>query len=95
MSKNYLLQAGEESNDAALTEERIDELSKGSKIRANKIFRAIDDSDKYPILSRFNATERAIRRAQKFQRLSGVELQGLEYVYFVNNEIGNIVNSVN
>lgn len=92
MSKNYLQQAKIENNEAALTEERIDELAKGSKIRMNKIFRLMDNSDKHPILSNFNATERAIRKAQRFQRLSGVDLQGLEYAYFVNNEIGVIVN---
>lgn len=64
-----------------------------TKREINKAFREADDSNLWPILGNFNATERAIKRAQKFQRESGVPLEGLEYSMFLEKEISQIVNS--
>lgn len=47
----------------------------------NRAFRAADESHLWPIRGRFDATERAIRRVQRFMRESGEELSGLEYAY--------------
>lgn len=59
----------------------------------NRLFREQDDSRLWPINGRFNATDRAIRRAQRFMRNTGYNMAGLEYAYFLENEIGLIVNS--
>lgn len=59
-----------------------------SKRQINKYFRKIDDSYKFPISGKFNATERAIRKVRKFFS----ELQGLEYALTLENEISRIVN---
>lgn len=40
--------------------------------RLNAIYRAADESHKWPICGRFNATERAIRQCRKFARDTGV-----------------------
>ena len=82
------------------TEEEIaratDDLEGTSNIRAiNKMFRLQDTSNLWPVSGKFNATNRAIRRAQKWQRESGVSLQGLEYCYFISSEISSIVNNPN
>jgi len=65
-----------------------------ANIRAiNKVYRAQDDSHLWPINNRFNATERAIRQARKWQADSGQALYGLEYCYLLENLISTIVNS--
>ena len=61
----------------------------------NGIFRQHDDSDKWPINGRFNATERAIRKVRKFMRESGNDLAGLEYALTLDAEISRIVNNEN
>ena len=58
----------------------------------NGIFREYDDSHKWPINNQFDATERAIKRVQKFMRDSGCDLQGLEYALTLDREVSNIVN---
>jgi hypothetical protein len=60
--------------------------------RINKDYRAQDESRLYPVLGRFNVTERAIRRVQTFMRESGYDIQGLEYCYAIDAEISRIVN---
>jgi hypothetical protein len=55
----------------------------------NRLFRARDDSDAWPVSGRFNATERAIR---KLRRLQVVEHGGLEYALSLDGEISRIVN---
>lgn len=68
------------------TNEQVRDLS----IRQiNSAFRSQDESHKFPINGRFNATERAIRRLRKFGYNGG-----LEYVLAMENEISNIVNHV-
>lgn len=59
-------------------------------IAANRAMRALDDSSSWPIRSRFNVTERAIRSVR---RDGDAYAYGLDsYVRAVNERIGNIVN---
>jgi hypothetical protein len=55
----------------------------------NRLFRARDDSDAWPVSGTFNATERAIR---KLRRLQIAEHGGLEYALSLDGEISRIVN---
>lgn len=73
-----------------LTNEQINRLS----VREiNKYFRDLDDSEKWPICGRFNATERAIQRIRRARR-AGLELApGLEYFCALEREISEIVNN--
>ncbi|MFA5196699.1 MAG: hypothetical protein WC401_12950 [Bacteroidales bacterium] len=57
-----------------------------------KIFRFFDNSHLWPINRRFNATERAINRLYKYERLSGEYLTGLELTLFLDQQISDIVN---
>jgi len=76
-----------------MTPEQIANLAESAKTaRAsrtiiNRAFRAIDESQKWPIRGRFNATERAIRQARSY------DSAGLEYVYLLDGLISEIVNS--
>ncbi len=73
----------------------VESLSGQAERRAiNKIYRTQDESHLWPIRGRFNVTERAIRRARKFERESGVALYGLEYCYFLESALSAIVNGV-
>jgi len=79
-----------------LTSEEIAELTQDldglANIRAiNKLFRNQGDSHLWPIRGRFNATERAIRKARQFQKDSGA-VYGLEYCYLLDHIISSIVN---
>ena len=67
-------------------------MTLSEKRKINKTFRAADESHLYPIKSRFNATDRAIRRARLFERQNG-PMTSLEYSYFLEHEISRIVNS--
>ncbi len=58
----------------------------------NRLYRLQDESALWPVCGRFNVTERAIRRAAKFERESGVALGGLEYCYFLESALSDIVN---
>ena len=63
-----------------------------ANIRAiNAKYRYQDESRLYPILNKFNVTDRAIRQAQKFQRDNGA-VYGLEYCYLLEQLMSNIVN---
>jgi hypothetical protein len=58
-------------------------------VAVNRAMRALDDSSSYPIRSRFNGTDRAIRRAR------AIDTEGLDgYVRTVDHIIGRIVNSL-
>jgi len=57
----------------------------------NQLFRKHDESRKWPISGRFNATERAIRRLRKVMRCNGTT-GGFEYALMLGDEIGRIVN---
>jgi len=59
----------------------------------NGMYRAQDESALWPICGRFNATDRVIRRARAWERESGVALCGLEYCYFLESALSDIVNS--
>lgn len=64
-----------------------------ANIRAiNKLYRAQDESNLYPIRGDFNVTERAIRKARLFTSQSGA-VYGLEYCYLLEGIMSNIVNS--
>jgi len=63
------------------------------RIEVNRAFREQDDSHKWPIDGKFSVIERAIRRARKFERDSGVPLYGLEYPLFLEQEEMIIVNN--
>ena len=59
----------------------------------NRYFRNNDESNKWPICGRFNATERAIRKLRKLRR-EGLEVNpGLEYYLSLERLIGEIVNA--
>ncbi len=74
-----------------LTAEQIDKAST-SKRQIRKMYRAQDESNLWPINGRFNATNLAIRQADKFERESGCALEWLEYCYFIEERISTIVN---
>ncbi len=80
------------ANYADRMTEYIDD-PKLNRTAINRIFRQYDQSHLYPIRNRFNATERAIKRAQKFNRDTGFNMAGLEYCLFLETEISKIVNS--
>jgi len=61
-----------------------------SRRQINAYFRENDESHKWPICGRFNATERAIRRVRRYG--FGV-YGGLEYYLAVEHELTEIVNA--
>jgi hypothetical protein len=63
----------------------------GQRVLINRMFRAQDDSDKWPISGKFSVTERAIRHANKFERDSDV-MSPLEYALFLEEDMSRIVN---
>jgi len=66
---------------------KLEQIENGSIRVINAYFRANDDSHKWPICNKFDATERAIRRLRG-QYLIG----GLEYFMALDSEISRIVN---
>jgi len=73
--------------------ERADALDGVNNIKEiNRLYRKQDDSHLYPIRNRFNATERAIRKARAFQRDAGA-VYGLEYSLLIDGILSDIVNS--
>ena len=67
---------------------KLESIENGTKRVINSYFRANDDSHKWPICNKFDATERAIRRLRG-QYPHG----GLEYFLALESEISRIVNS--
>lgn len=65
---------------------------KQNRIAINRLFRLQDDSHLWPINGRFNVTNRAIKRIQRFTRESGYYMLGLEYALSLEQEISLIVN---
>lgn len=63
----------------------------GQRVFINRMFRAQDDSNKWPISGKLNVTERAIRHANKFERDSDV-MSPLEYALFLEQDMSRIVN---
>ena len=80
-----------------LTPEEIaaacDDLDGLSNIKAiNKLYRQQDESHTWPISGRFNATERAIRKAREIARANGA-FYGLEYSMTIDAILSEIVNN--
>ena len=71
--------------------EKKNQTALGQRCIINKLFRAQDDSNLWPINGRFSVTERAIRHARKFERDGGV-MSPLEYALFLEAEESRIVN---
>jgi len=67
-------------------------VSEMSTRQINRLAREQDESHKWPIQGRFNATERAIRRLREQRRQSGSPADGLEYAHALEEEISRIVN---
>jgi spore germination protein YaaH len=74
----------------AEAEKKSDNLV-GQRVLINHMFRAQDDSNKWPISGKFNVTERAIRHANKFERDSDV-MSPFEYALFLEQDMSTIVN---
>lgn len=68
--------------------DKLAEIENGSIQRINAYYRANDESHKWPICNKFNATERAIRQLRKQQHYTG----GDEYFTALDSEISRIVN---
>jgi len=78
-----------------LTQEQIADkwahLDGSANIRAiNQEYRAQDTSELWPICNRFNATDRAIRKAREYRR--EYPIYGLEYCYLLDSIISDVVN---
>ena len=58
----------------------------------NKLFLIFDESHKYPINGKFNATQRAIYRVARIATIVG-SCYGIEHATALNSEITDIVNS--
>ena len=68
---------------------KLEQIENCSKRVINAYFRANDESHKWPICNKFDATERAIRRLRR----SGMYPHGgLEYFCALDAEISRIVN---
>ena len=59
----------------------------------NRLFRQNDESEKWPIQGRFNATERAILRISRNILPQIGPTAGIEYAMMLDQEISRIVNS--
>ena len=68
------------------------EINDMTRKQINAYLRKIDDSNKWPICGKFNATDRAINRVRRFEKRNGEKLQGLEYYLAIENQIIDIVN---
>jgi hypothetical protein len=77
-----IVEIAESKSQTALGQRRI----------INRLYRRQDDSNKWPINGKFDVTERAIRKANKFERASDT-MGSLEYAYFLEQETSNIVNN--
>ena len=69
------------------------EINNMSIRQINAYFRKTDESRKWPICGRFNATERAIRRLRKVRSHGCGPYPGLEYYLALKQEISEIVNA--
>ena len=69
---------------------KLEQIENGSIRVINAYFRANDESHKWPICNKFDATERAIRRLRKMG--GNPPNGGLEYFLALDSEISRIVN---
>ena len=67
---------------------KLEQIENGTTRVINAYFRANDESHKWPIRNKFDATERAIRRLRKTGMYNG----GLEYFLALDSELSRIVN---
>lgn len=67
---------------------KLDRIENGTIREINAYYRANDESHKWPICNKFDATERAIRRLRKTGFYDG----GYEYFHALDQEISLIVN---
>ena len=74
--------------------DRRSQTAMGQRRVINRLFRQQDDSNKWPVNNKFDVTERAIRRARKFESQSGV-MSPLEYAMFLEQDTSQIVNDEN
>ena len=72
-----------------IAQSKLEQIENGSIRVINAYFRANDESHKWPICNKFDATERAIRRLRKTGMYNG----GLEYFNALDAELSNIVNN--
>ena len=70
----------------------FNEICEMSIRQINAFFRKNDESRLYPVLGRFNATERAIRRIRRYRRMGMEVNSGYEYYLTLQREISEIVN---
>jgi hypothetical protein len=66
---------------------------RANTIAINRLYRAQDESHLYPIRNRFDATERAIKRARQIMADCGAPCEGLEYALTIDSALSLIVNS--
>jgi hypothetical protein len=59
----------------------------------NRLFRKQDESHLWPIRGRFNVTNRAIKKAQKFCNEINEDLHGFEYADLLDSIMSEIVNN--
>lgn len=69
-----------------------EQIQRMSITQINAYFRSIDDSDKWPVCGRFNATNRAIRRLMDLRHDGLVVHPGLEYYLALEKMISEVVN---
>ena len=70
----------------------FNEINEMSIRKINAFFRKNDESRLYPVLGRFNVTERAIRRIRRLRRMGMEVNSGYEYYLTLEREISEIVN---
>lgn len=74
----------------AMRAERFNGMRNTAEI--NRLFRRQDESHKWPVRNKFDATERAIRRVRKWRHEGGYPNIGLEYALALDSELSRIVN---
>lgn len=79
-------------NIEAIVERAERYTGRANRAAINREFRAADESHLWPIRGRFNATERAIRRVQRYMRETGEALTGLAYALLLDGELSRVVN---
>lgn len=82
LTAEQIVKIAEKDSDTVLGQIRI----------INKLFRKQDDSNKWPINSKFSVTERAIRRVREYERQGGA-MSPIEYALALENEESSIVNN--
>ena len=68
-------------------------IGRANRTAINRAYRAQDESHLYPICNRFDVTERAIRRLQRYDREGAYIGEGLEYAMALEAELSQIVNA--